>query len=244
MNTKTENKRFQAGGFASAMVLCVSVFLCLIVTIQVLSRGYATVAGYSAFRVVTGSMEPTIPVGALVISHKTDINEVSVGDVVVFRAKVTAGEEKIITHRVVSRSTTGVNVLLETRGDANPVSDGTLIGSDALIGRVVWYSAKKDGVASVIGFLSNKTGFLACIVFPILVIGGLVLRESIQSIRRQLDEAVCELEQVEADREDQEKPVMTSEEYEELREKIKAELMKELMQSAAGTEEKTEFGSR
>ena len=55
------------------VLLILVVLLCLFVTVQVVSQGYVNVAGYSLFRVVTGSMEPTIPVGALLVSQQVDM---------------------------------------------------------------------------------------------------------------------------------------------------------------------------
>ena len=97
METKATKRR--VGDVASVAVLCAAVLLCITVALQVAARGYASVMGYSLFRVITGSMEPTIPVNAVIVCRSTDIRDVAVGDVVVFRLADLSGE-KIITHRV------------------------------------------------------------------------------------------------------------------------------------------------
>ena len=61
------------------VLLVLAVTLCLYATIQVLSKGYANIGGFMMFRVVTGSMEPEIPVGALLLTKETEIEEVSGG---------------------------------------------------------------------------------------------------------------------------------------------------------------------
>ena len=43
------------------LMLILAVLLCLYVVVQVMSNGYVNIGGYMMFRVVTGSMEPTIP---------------------------------------------------------------------------------------------------------------------------------------------------------------------------------------
>ena len=77
----------------------------------------------------------------------------------------------------------------------------------------------------MIGFLGGSIGFLACIVFPILLLGALILRGSINSIRRQLQEVAREMDEAEALDEGIE---LTPEEYEEIYRKVRAEVLEEL----------------
>lgn len=223
---ETKKTGTRAADCVSVVVLCAAVALCLVVAVQVAVRGYADMFGYSVFRVVTGSMEPTIPVNAVVVSHREDIERMSVDDIVVFRSPTTGGE-RIITHRVVAVYTeSDGTTTLETRGDANPVSDSSPVTQSQLIGRVVWYLDKEGGATRVIGFLSSSMGFIACIVFPILLLGALILRGSINSIRQQLWEVEHQL-----DEELPPEPSLTEEEYEEICRKVRAELMEELKEN-------------
>ena len=59
-----------------SVVLAFAIVLCILVIGQVLSKGYVSLGGYSLFRVVTGSMEPSIPVGAVLIAKDTPIQTV------------------------------------------------------------------------------------------------------------------------------------------------------------------------
>ena len=54
----------------STVCLILAMALCVVVVSQVLSQGYVSIGGYSMFRVVTPSMEPTLPVGALLLSEE------------------------------------------------------------------------------------------------------------------------------------------------------------------------------
>ncbi len=223
---ETKKAAHSTGDIVSVAVLCASVILCIAVALQVTANGYASVMGYSLFRVVTGSMEPTIPVNAVVVCHKTDIRDIAVGDIVVFRAVVDLNGEKIITHRVNSVCTqSDGTVTLETRGDANPVADNWSVTQRQLIGKVVWYSDKEGGVTRVMGFLSGSVGFLACIVFPVLLLGALILRGSINSIRRQLQEVAREIDEAAVPGGEVK---LTPEEYEEIYQKVRAEVLEEL----------------
>ena len=69
------------------LILISAIALCLFVTIQVLGKGYTSFGGYSFFRVITGSMEPEIPVGTLILTKEVDINTLNIGDIISFRSK-------------------------------------------------------------------------------------------------------------------------------------------------------------
>ena len=223
MEENSEKKKQRK--IAGTIVLCFAVLFSLFISIQIVVRGYADIAGYSVFRVVTGSMEPTLSVNTLVVSHKTNIEKIKVKDIVVFRSPTGAGSDRIVTHRVVSVVWENGTATLETRGDANPVADSRMVWQKDLIGKVIWYSDKEGGIVSVMGFLGSKTGFLVCIALPILLLGGLILRSCIVSIQKDLYRAQRELaraEEIEA------ASHVSHEEYEEIYEKIRTELIEEL----------------
>lgn len=114
------------------------------VLIVVLGAGLALVAlprltGWVPLTVTSGSMTPTYPVGSQVVveplDHPGGIDEVSVGDVVTFMPH--PDDPSLVTHRVVGiGSTTGGEVVLTTRGDANTATDEGGIGQRELRGRV------------------------------------------------------------------------------------------------------------
>lgn len=212
------------------VLLVLTVALCLYMVVQVLSKGYASIGGVMMFRVVTGSMEPTIPTGALMMARQVDIHSIVENDIICFRSQETQIWGKIVTHRVVEVLQSGEGrLLLETRGDANLVSDVYYVTSDNFVGKVIWYTGEGNMLASVFSFFTNKIGFLACIVFPCLLLAALILKDCVKNIRGELAEALRELEEPE-----QTDPMlsMTPEEYEEMYQRIRAELIKELMEGA------------
>ena len=112
------------------ILLVMTVMLCLYVSIQAISNGYVQMFGFSMFRVVTGSMEPEIPVGALLITKQTDIDKIVLRDIVCFQTRESAIWGEVVTHRVVEILEMNGEVLLRTQGDANLVSDGYLVESE------------------------------------------------------------------------------------------------------------------
>lgn len=231
-----ESKQSPVQRLISAFVtvlLVLSVLLCLYVAIQVLSNGYVNMGGYMMFRVVTGSMEPTIPTGALMISHETDIETIQVGDIICFQTQEAEIWGKIITHRVVEvlKGADG-DVLLRTQGDANLVADGYFVTRGNMIGKVIWHTGDGSVLALIFSVFTNKVGFLGCVVFPCLLLAGLILKECVGNIHHELQNAVEELESVEEDWQNDPLCGMTQQEYDKMYERIRAELIEELKRSA------------
>lgn len=218
----------RATGALVTVLLILAVALCLYMVIQVLSYGYVNIGGYMMFRVVTGSMEPTIPTGALLVTREMSVDSVAVGDIICFRTQEAEIWGKIVTHRVTAIHT-GLDgtPLLQTKGDANLAADGFYVSADNFVGKVIWYTGEKDMLSSIFSFFTNKIGFLACIVLPCLILASLILRESVRSIR-------SELEAVMGEEELPEDPMlsMSQKEYDEMYARIRKELIEELMNSA------------
>ena len=214
------------------VLLILVVLLCVYVAVQVFSNGYVNFGGYTMFRVVTGSMEPTIPTGALLVAQQTDIADVQVNDIICFMTQDAQIWGKIVTHRVVEiLNMADGSVLLRTQGDANLVADGYFVDQENIIGKVFWHTGDGSVLASVFSFFTNKVGFLGCIVLPCLLLAGLILKESVSNIHYELKNA---MEELETSNEEDEKLLlgMTQQEYDEMYERIRTELMEELMHCA------------
>lgn len=231
---KRKNSRLERWiGIVVTVLLVLSVLLCLYVVTQVLTNGYVSFGGFMLFRVVTGSMEPAIPVGSLLVSQQVDIGAVMLDDIICFRTQESEIWGKVVTHRVVG-IVSGADgaLLLETKGDANLVMDGYYVSQDNFIGKVIWHSGSDSSLASVISFFTSKIGFLSCIVFPCLLFAGLILRDSVAGIRTELKaytEEVNRLEKV-SNQNQAARYGLTQEEYDEMVERIRAEVMEELLQ--------------
>ena len=217
-----------------SMLLVMTVSLCLYVSVQAISKGYVQICGLSMFRVVTGSMEPEIPVGALLITKQTDIEKIALRDIVCFQTQESAIWGEIVTHRVVEILKIDGDILLRTQGDANLVSDGYLVEQEYLIGKVIWHTGDGSVLAGIFSFFTNKVGFLGCIVLPCLLLSGLLLKNCVSNIQQEMRNVVLELEHPVEKKKTEVDPLsgMTQEEYNEMYERIRAELMEELMQCA------------
>jgi signal peptidase I, archaeal type len=90
----------------------------------------APLTGYQLFIVGGGSMEPSIPIGSLVVVSQIDASSSDLGDVITIRAD----NGVVVTHRVIRVVHLAEGRFYETKGDANQGPDGSLVPARALVG--------------------------------------------------------------------------------------------------------------
>jgi signal peptidase len=133
--------------------------------------------GWRVDSVLTGSMEPAIHVGSLVVTCPTSANAVRVGDIITFK-QLTIDSE-LVSHRVVSISNNSP-IFFETKGDANSQSDPLKVSAGDLIGKIVLHIPK---LGLFIEFLKTKNGFLFGIVVPGLIVTFLYFINVLRALR-------------------------------------------------------------
>lgn len=139
-----------------------SIFTTVLMTVALAVAGIgllATVGHNGPMKVLvvqTGSMEPTIPVGSLVITrHASDYQ---IGDVVTYKLG-----GNFVTHRVVAKT----NGTYQTKGDANNSPDGGLVLPSAIAGKAF---ISLPYVGKFISFVKTPLGFSLLIVLPALFV--------------------------------------------------------------------------
>lgn len=123
------------------------------------------IMGYEVYNVVSGSMEPTLPVGSAVYVKATDLENVPEGDIIAYR-----DVNSVIIHRVViNRSTLREFV---TKGDANEIEDINPVPYDAVVGRMelnvpllgTWMSIYASTLGKVYLLLAAACGVMLNII--------------------------------------------------------------------------------
>jgi signal peptidase len=129
----------------------------------------APLTGRQLFIIAGGSMEPSIPLGSLVIATPTDPLSIAVGDAVTFRAD----NGVVITHRVGRVVDLSDGRFFALKGDANKSPDASLVPARAIIGAAAQY-VPYAGYGQV--FLSSVGGLIATAsLFAALVVAFLLL---------------------------------------------------------------------
>lgn len=86
--------------------------------------------GYKGFAVISGSMEPKIPVGSIVYAKEAEFSDLEVGDVISYKIN----NDTMVTHRIYSIDEKKQTVV--TKGDANEKVDTAEVKSDQIVGKV------------------------------------------------------------------------------------------------------------
>lgn len=93
--------------------------------------------GSTAYTILTGSMEPTMPPGTLIVVKPTPNDELSTGDVITFQP--VSGDPAVVTHRIDGIYYTGEGERrIHTKGDNNPISDSWSLVPEQIHGKVIY----------------------------------------------------------------------------------------------------------
>lgn len=107
------------------------------------------IAGYSAFTVLSSSMEDTYPKGSLIVTRSVDTNELEIGDDITYMASATSS----ITHRIIGITEnyldTGARAF-ETQGTMNKNPDKDPVAAANVVGKVIFCSTVLGKAASFV----------------------------------------------------------------------------------------------
>ncbi len=145
------------GAITVLLLVTVGINLWMAVQQTVLKKDPPEFLGYSQLAVTSGSMEPTLAAGDMIIIQEKE--SYTLGDVVTFRDS----SGTLVTHRIVG-STDGMFI---TQGDANNVEDQDLLSPESIVGGVITYI---PAVGRVMLFLRTPAGLLLLLVVGILLI--------------------------------------------------------------------------
>ena len=126
------SRQSTAGGWLSATLAAVGVAVLLPLATFLTA---AWLLGWQLQSVQSGSMEPTLPVGSLLVVGQVDPATVEPGQMVVFRSPI--DPDRLVTHRVVSAAPGGAPGWI-TKGDANNVQDPFPVTPELIRGRPLW----------------------------------------------------------------------------------------------------------
>ena len=143
--------------------ICGAVILILLVA-AVLPLTVPKIFGLKPYNILSGSMEPEIPVNSVIYVKQCDTAQLEVGDIITF--KLGSGTDLAETHRIADIDKE--NALFTTKGDANKNVDQTKVKAENIIGKVVFHIPQYGKLAD---FINTSEGIAACIaVFAAVLI--------------------------------------------------------------------------
>jgi signal peptidase I len=117
--------------------------------------------------VMSGSMEPTIGTGDVIVAQQISPMDARVGDIVSFRDPLE--HDRVITHRVREIHVLKDKVEFVTKGDANTNTEHWAIPEDGTIGRVAFHVPR---LGYFMVWIHSTLGLLLLIVLPTLLLGA------------------------------------------------------------------------
>ena len=114
--------------------------------------------------VLSGSMEPELKVGSLVVTCPVEPEAIVVGDIITFRPASVG--ENMITHRVIGIWQSS-SLYFETKGDATDKPDPFTVPARNLVGKICFHIPYLGYFTE---FLKTPFGFLFAIVIPGIII--------------------------------------------------------------------------
>lgn len=151
------------------IVLCIIFIPIIVINIIMILGSYLHpdelpgVFGVKPVVVLSGSMEPKIQTGDLILIQDTDTTSLKEGDVICY---LSSG--KAVTHRIISVSS-GENgePRYVTQGDANNAEDRLPVEPDQVQG--VWNGTRVGGLGNFILFMQSPLGMVIFIISPLLL---------------------------------------------------------------------------
>lgn len=150
-------------GIKRLLAIVITIILTLIlifnvynmICVRVLGKDLATINGYGVLEVVSGSMEPTIHVGDMIIIDTKD-KEYNEQEIVTFYDK----QGSFVTHRIISLD----GDVMITKGDNNDSEDGE-VQTSKIVGT---YVTKLNGVGKILSAFKSPLTMVMILIIGIL----------------------------------------------------------------------------
>lgn len=137
---------------------------------------------YKIYFVTSGSMEPTITTGSMVVSKPQD--SYVAGNIITFKNIGSSKPNDTTTHRIseVNLDDNG-NLIYATKGDANNSNDGEKLSSDRIVGRMIF---SLPLIGYLIGYIKTLPGLVLIVIIPATII----IYEEIKKMRNEAREII------------------------------------------------------
>ena len=131
------------------------------------------------------SMEPTYDLGGMMVTRPAAMEEIKIGDPILFRELVVEEEDVFTCHRVIEIREIDKELYFQTKGDANEYPDLDLVSSQNFAGKTRFYIPQIGEIAhrtqlhtTALTVMGKEISVAALIIVVIcLILIGMVLRD-------------------------------------------------------------------
>jgi signal peptidase len=152
-----------------------------------MSGGTPKILGLNVYEVLSGSMEPGIQVGSIILDNpNVNANSLKVGDVITFKASKDEfgqnndGSAILITHRIQAIKSLNGKLAFQTKGDSNDGPDAQLVPPTNIIGQ--YNNIRIPYLGYYLNFMKTKLGIALLLILP----GGLLIVSAMVSLIREI----------------------------------------------------------
>ena len=207
-------------------------------------NGVPSILGIRIFSIQTESMYPTLLPGDLIFDTGVkDPGDLRNGDIITYWTVIN-GERVLNTHRIHEIYDGGGYLIFATKGDNNTAADALTVHESEVVGK---YAGRVSGVGKVFDYLQTSTGFLIVVVIPVFIFflfhvvqffrvlfeyQNVKNRIKYEQERGRTEDLIAAQQKQQAQAKELERAAIEA----ELREKLKAELLASMGQSAAAVE--------
>ena len=171
---KTQEK--QPATAKKAVKIVLNVFAWIVVVVAVLmtalvftsqsSDGISNLFGVMPMTIQSDSMNPTLHSGDLIIGRQTDADNLQEGDIITFWT-IIENKKAVNTHRIIEvKQENGIKTYI-TQGDNNTAADALSVYPADVIAK--YTGTRLPGIGRALDFLKTSTGFLVCVVIPLII---------------------------------------------------------------------------
>ena len=185
------------------IILCIILIPILVINVTLIIKSYTNteevpkIGGYAPLIVLTGSMEPDIMSGDLIIVKQIDGKDIKEDDVIAFFDPDGNGTS-ILTHKVIEVFEEEGTLYFRTKGIANDAADRLPVSADKIVGV---YVTRIGGAGNIAMFMQTTAGLIVCVIVPLilLIAWDIFRRKRYEKINKQdTDALLAELEALRA----------------------------------------------
>lgn len=171
-NNKEKTKRSWHFNIWRALTTLIFIIVVLFAITALMSK--FSIGGVKLFTVQSGSMEPTIKTGSMILTKSEKNYEI--GDIITFEDA--QNRKQTVTHRIVGKQTEGT-LSYTTEGDANGSPDSQVTMPYQIIGKVL---LKIPYFGYPVAFARTPVGFSILVIVPATII----IYEEINNLKNEI----------------------------------------------------------
>ena len=169
----------------NTLIIVIIVLYLSVIVIQKVS-GNKTVLGIRVFNVVTASMIPVYNVNDVIAVKDINVNDLKVGDDIVYKGEKESVAGKIITHRIIDIKKENNETVITTKGVNNKIADPPITSSQ-VIGKAL---GKIPIITTINQIIQTQVGFFVIVFCPIVILASLEIAQTVIDHKLEKNELV------------------------------------------------------